>query len=121
MTIPSSLHRYFWNCRVEELDTEQHKYAIIETLLERSDLEAWRWMVKTYTEEDIIPVLRRSCLLTPPSRSFWSLFFHIDLPERPQDKNWNSRKWREQTFGTWEDHRRGIWPSEVIPPVHLKD
>lgn len=81
MTIPVSLHRYFWNCRVEELDTEEHKYAIIETLLEHGDLEAWRWMVKTYKEEEIIPVLRRSRSISPKSKSFWAVFFHIDLPD----------------------------------------
>ena len=81
MPLPSSLHRYFWNCKLDELDAKKHKGAIIETLLEYGDLEAWRWMVKTYKEEEIIPIVKRSRSVSPRSKSFWAVFFHIDLPQ----------------------------------------
>ena len=81
MKVPSFLHRYFWNCRVGDLDTEEHRSAIIETLLQYGDVEACRWMLRTYPENAIIPVLRRSRCISPKSKSFWGVYFHIDLPE----------------------------------------
>jgi hypothetical protein len=98
MTLPSFLHRHFWNCRVGELDTELHKGAIIETLLEHGDLEAWKWMMKTYKEKEIIPVLRRSRSISPKSKSFWAVFFHIDLPEAHvrQGTPWWDRRGTEE-------------------------
>lgn len=93
MLIPSSLHRYFWNCRVEELDTETHKGTIISTLLEHGDIEAMRWMLRTYTQEEIVPIVQRSREVSPKSKSFWAVFFHIDLPDAHarEDTPWWNR------------------------------
>ena len=58
----------------------KHKAAIIETLLEYGDVDACRWMLHTYRDEDVTAMLRRARSLSPKSKSFWAVFFHIDLP-----------------------------------------
>jgi hypothetical protein len=80
MPLPPFLHRYFWNAKVEEMDTEKHKRDIIETILEMGNIEACRWLLRTYPENAIIPVLRRSRCISPKSKSFWGVYFHIDFP-----------------------------------------
>ena len=82
MQVPSSFQGHLWSANVASLDTERHKGYIIEQLLEYGNLEEWRWLLKTYNEGmDIIPVLKRSRSISPRSKSFWAVFFHIDLPD----------------------------------------
>ncbi|TSC57512.1 MAG: hypothetical protein Greene041619_1138 [Candidatus Peregrinibacteria bacterium Greene0416_19] len=80
VSLPPSLHRYFWNRNPAELDPVRHKESIIETLLEHGDVEACRWMLHTYRDEEITGMLRRVRSISPKTRNFWAVFFHIDLP-----------------------------------------
>lgn len=80
MTVPPSLQRYFWSARPSALDTETDKSYIIEQLLEYGNIEALRWMLGTYSNREIVAILKRTRMLSPKSRSFWALFFHLQLP-----------------------------------------
>jgi len=93
MKLPETLRPYFWNCRFEELDTEKHRGAIIEQLAERGNIDALRWMLRTFTHNDIERILRQSRILSPHSRSFWSVYFHIDLSDGMASRNtsWHNR------------------------------
>ena len=42
-------------------------------------MEGWKWMVKTYSVEDISNVLKTSKQLTPRETYFWSHF--LDIPQ----------------------------------------
>ena len=81
MKVPSSFQGHLWSANVASLDTEKHKGYIIEQLLEYGNLEEWRWLLKTYKGNEIVPVLRQSRCISPRSKSFWAVFFHIDLPD----------------------------------------
>lgn len=93
MPVPPSLERYFWSANPATLDTEAHKCYIIEQLLEYGNIEALRWMLGAYSNQDIIAILRRTRMLSPKSRCFWALLFHIDLPHDDVYKRsaWHNR------------------------------
>ncbi len=93
MPLPETLRPYFWNCRFQDLDTSKHRKAIIEQIMEYGNLDAWRWMLRTYKEKDMIETLKLTRMLSPHSRSFWSLFFHVDLPDDFSSRNstWQHR------------------------------
>ncbi len=93
MSLPESLRPYFWNCKFEDLDTEIHKGAIIEQISEFGNIDAMRWMMQTFTEEDIRRILKQAKILSPHTRSFWSVFLHIDLSDGMASGNtsWHNR------------------------------
>lgn len=53
-------HKYFWEYDAQALDKTGHWYQIIERILEYGDLEANRWVYRSYTPEQIAEVVRSS-------------------------------------------------------------
>jgi hypothetical protein len=93
MKLPESLRPYFWNCRFHELDAKMDQYLVIARLLEHGGAEALRWMLKTYGIHEVTDVLKQTRTLSPESRSFWFVYFHIDLPDDPAREHsaWHNR------------------------------
>ncbi|NOS67518.1 MAG: hypothetical protein HOO67_04110 [Candidatus Peribacteraceae bacterium] len=77
MPIPSAIHRYFWDADLRVLDSQEHKQYIADRLLDKGDVEAARWLVKTYPREHLIHRVRASRQLSPKSRNFWMLYLGI--------------------------------------------
>lgn len=71
----------FPSSSVQNLDIQRDKGYIIQTLLKNSTLNGWKWMVETYSNEDISAVLKTSKLLTPKDAYFWSYFLHVPQSE----------------------------------------
>lgn len=46
MTIPDSLHRFFWDVDVKRLDPEKKPYFVINRLLDKGDIEAAKATIK---------------------------------------------------------------------------
>jgi len=79
--VPSELQALFPSSKIENLDTQKDERYIIQTLLKNSTLDGWKWMLETYSNEEIAKVLKTSKLLTPRETYFWSYFLNI-----PQDE-----------------------------------
>lgn len=77
MPIPPAIRRYFWDADLRVLDSQEHKQYITDRLLDKGDIEAARWLVKTYPHEHLIRRVRASRQLSPKSKNFWMLYLAI--------------------------------------------
>ena len=71
--IPAELGRFFWDVDPAGLDPFRHKSYIIERILEFGDEKATRWLLDTFSRDDIAAILESSRSLSIKSRDFWRL------------------------------------------------
>lgn len=75
LVIPRKMHPLFWDINVENLDPKAYPVYTIERVLEHGDEEAFRWLLETFTRDQIREVLRTDRRLSPRSANFWALVF----------------------------------------------
>ena len=71
--LPNQAKKYFWGDNLDELSWQEHKKYIIQTLLERGELESLRWLFTKVTKEEVktlLPDLR----LQSRSSNFWKIY-----------------------------------------------
>ena len=81
LALPPFLNRYFWDTDPTRLDSRRHRRYIIERLLDIGDLDALRWLFRTYGEAEIKAVVRQSRALSRPAAFFWAHFFDLNPQE----------------------------------------
>lgn len=74
-SVPSKLHKLFWDVDPKTIQVRRHSRYIIERILDLGDLEALWWAQKQYPTALIIEVCRTSRRLSQRSKMFWSLWF----------------------------------------------
>lgn len=79
--VPEQLKGFFWDVDVKELDIEKHKVYIIERLLDFGSEAAYRWLFATYTDTDIMAVIRRSKRISRPTALMMANFYSIPKEE----------------------------------------
>lgn len=79
--IPSNFQSLLPSSDIKNLDSIKDKYYIIQNLIKNSTLEGWKWMLKSYTNEDIAEVVKTSKILTAREVYFWSYFLKIPKEE----------------------------------------
>ncbi|MBU1500143.1 hypothetical protein KKE48_04730 [Patescibacteria group bacterium] len=72
-TLPKYLHQYFWGDRLSELNLNDHRRYITQTILEKGDRQAASWLIKTTGKKNLKKSLS-SLSLTPKSANFWQLY-----------------------------------------------
>ncbi|MBW7944537.1 hypothetical protein H3C70_04000 [Patescibacteria group bacterium] len=73
MPLPRSVARYFWGDNLHEISLEKHAKYITQTLLEKGDTDAVRWLfsvVPPQTVKAMLPELR----LSKKSAHFWKVY-----------------------------------------------
>ena len=75
--VPQHIRLMFWDANLDELDPTAYPFYAIERVLEYGDEEAVGWMRRTFTEEQILDVLRTDRRLTPLSATFWAFTFGV--------------------------------------------
>ncbi len=75
--LPEKIHRYFWENRAENIDQVEHSYYIIERLLEHGDDEAIRWLLKSYSKNQVKEVVLKSRQLSRKTAKFWALLYEL--------------------------------------------
>jgi hypothetical protein len=76
--LPEVLRPFFWDVDFQKLCIGKDSFSIISRLLELGDETATRILLKLYTAEEIVSVLRMSRSLSRRSRNFWITFFDAD-------------------------------------------
>ena len=71
--IPSHITKYFWGDNISELDLPKHQSYIIQTILEKGDPEAIKWLFSTVEKQHIMNILP-SLRLSKKSAHFWSIY-----------------------------------------------
>lgn len=72
-SIPSYIEKYFWGDNLDELDLEKKNTYIIQTLLEKGDQKAIKWLFSVLGEsviKEALPAVR----LSKKSEHFWNLY-----------------------------------------------
>ena len=79
MTIPKSLHQFFWDVNIKKLDPRNKPYFIINRLLEKGDIEAAKWVRKNFTKNQIVFTIKKFRDFSLRNGSFWSLMYKVPL------------------------------------------
>lgn len=80
LTVSQKFQFLLPSSRVESLEVERDKAYIIENLLKKATLEAWRWLFQSYSTQDLIEVVKNSTNLSKRDVMLWSLMF--DIPQK---------------------------------------
>lgn len=66
--------------QVQALDTDRDKTYIIENLLRRATLDAWKWLFKNYSQNDVVETVIISTSLSKRDVMLWSVLY--DIPQK---------------------------------------
>lgn len=77
--LPQALHKFFWEYDPRSLHPNNNYYQIIERILDYGDIEANRWMVRTYSSDQISEVVRNSRQLSGRTAALWRNL--LEIPE----------------------------------------
>lgn len=72
-TIPADIAGYFWGDNVNELTIDHNRNYIVQTLLDRGNTDALKWLFSTVDKQTIkrlLPTLK----LSKKSANFWNLY-----------------------------------------------
>jgi len=72
-SIPTNLTGYFWGDDLTDLTVNKNKKYIVQTLLDRGNSDALRWLfstIDTQTIKDFLPTLK----LSKKSAHFWNIY-----------------------------------------------
>jgi hypothetical protein len=73
--IPECLFPFFWDVGVSMLTIKGSSYFIISRLLETGDEKAVKFLLSTFSKNELIYVLKKSRSISKRSRNFWRIFF----------------------------------------------
>ncbi|MEX0895911.1 MAG: hypothetical protein WDZ94_03145 [Patescibacteria group bacterium] len=71
--LPTHVQKYFWGDNLEELSWDQHKKYIVQTLLDKGDMQSLNWLFQHISRAEIkrfLPTLK----LQPKSSNFWQIY-----------------------------------------------
>ena len=79
--IPTKIKRLFWDVDKERIDIKGHRSFIIRRIINFGNMDDVKWMLKVYTADEIIEVVKKSHGLSRKSAYFWSTYFKIPKRE----------------------------------------
>jgi hypothetical protein len=75
---PDFLRPFFWDVDFDRLNVKDGAHFIINRLLEHGDESSARFLLQTYSQMEIIRVVKASRSLSRRSRGFWMIYFGIE-------------------------------------------
>jgi hypothetical protein len=75
--IPQYLRTLFWDTNLDNFDPLAFPIYTIGRVLEYGDTDAVAWLKQTFTEPQIIEVIRTERRLSPRSANFWALVYSL--------------------------------------------
>ncbi|MBU1966974.1 hypothetical protein KJ707_02355 [Patescibacteria group bacterium] len=81
LSVPQKFQPLLPSSEVKNLDAGRDKKYIISSFLKNATLDAWRWMLEVYQQQDIIEVVKTSAQLKEKDVNFWTGYFHISRKE----------------------------------------
>ncbi len=79
--ILEKIKRLFWDVNKEDVGLKAHHAYIIRRILDYGEIEDIKWMLSTYSKEEIVKVIKKSRGLSRKSAYFWSAYFGIPQKE----------------------------------------
>jgi hypothetical protein len=75
--IPRHLHTLLWDTNLDNFDSSAFPAYTIFRVLEYGDRDAVTWLKETFSEAQIVDVLRNERRLSRRSANFWALVYRI--------------------------------------------
>jgi len=79
--IPQDLRPYFWDTNLDTFSPAAYPAYTIARILEYGDQKAIAWLKATFSEAQIVEVLRTERRLSRKSANFWAAIYHIPAEE----------------------------------------
>ncbi len=79
--VPERVQRLFWDVKKDEVDIDFHRSYIIRRIIDFGNMDDVKWMLETYSQDQIVDVVRRSRGLLRKSARFWSAYYDIPPEE----------------------------------------
>ena len=80
-SIPEKVRRLFWDVNKETVDLVCHRAYIIRRIMDYGTVEDVKWMLRTYSPQEMAEVLRMRRGLSRKSACFWAAYFKIPKEE----------------------------------------
>jgi len=92
--LPRSLYRFFWDVDPKKVDPSVNTYYVINRLLDKGNLEAARWVVHTFPNDEIVKTFKTRRDFSFPTAVFWTTYLKIPREEVRclQEPYYNLRK-----------------------------
>lgn len=90
--IPQSVLSYLHEYDPGTVNLEDHKWVLVERILQSGTREDVRWLFSRFPKEDIIDFLRRQgnhSRLSYVNLNFWLKFFNLPKPPKQSNPIWN--------------------------------
>lgn len=75
--IPQDLRPLFWDTNLDNFDPSSFPAYTIARILEYGDTQAIAWLKETFSEDQVVAVLRTERRLSRRSANFWALVYHL--------------------------------------------
>jgi hypothetical protein len=75
------LFPFFWDVAIETIDIKKNGKFVIERLLRFGRPEEVRWILRHYTSQEIVDVIKQSKTIDARSASYWAAHFTIARKE----------------------------------------
>ena len=79
--LPKFLHQYFWDVDAVKVNPSKYPECVINRLLDKGDLKAARWTLKTFPKALIKDTFKTMRDFSPRNSTFWTLFLKIPRKE----------------------------------------
>ncbi len=79
--MPEEFRKYFWDTEFEKLDIKKNMKYIISRLYCEGNLNCFKWVNKTYTEQEIIETAKTSRRLNPVTANFLKNIYDLKKEE----------------------------------------
>ena len=80
-SIPERVKRLFWDVNKDTVDMKKHRPHVIRRIMDHGDIQDVKWMLKAYSSEEIVRVLKKSRGLSRKSAYFWAAYFNVPRVE----------------------------------------
>lgn len=80
-TLHPSLYRYFWDVQAEKVNPSTHPQYVINRLLDKGNLDAARWVLKSFPKETIRETFRKRRDFSPWNGRFWAHYLELSEKE----------------------------------------
>ena len=71
----------FWDIDIERIDLKKNKEFVIERILEYGFTGQVSWLLKNYSRQSIIEVVKKSRNIDKITANYWAIHFHIKKEE----------------------------------------
>lgn len=73
INLPAALKKYFWGDNLKDIKWPDHKKYVVQTLLEKGNSSAIKWLFNYVGKNQIVQMLPR-LRLSKKSLNFWKMY-----------------------------------------------